>query len=86
MASAVRSMLARVAKLEAARVAPRSPFEVAYGSMDAFAEQVQGDVAAGKLDATDMTMVLAALHRWHRDRVWSGWRYHRNGMSEYGAA
>ena len=80
MSSAVRSMLARVAKLEAARVAPRSPFEVAYGSMDAFAEQVQGDVEAGKLDAIDMAGVVAALHRWHRDRVWAGWRHHRNGM------
>lgn len=43
-------MLARVAKLEAARVAPRSPIEVAYGSMDAFADKVQLDVALGKLD------------------------------------
>ena len=78
-------MLARVAKLEAARVAPRSPFEVSYGSMDAFADKVQVDVAAGKLDGTDMAMVVAALHRWHRDQVWAGWRYHRNGMSEFGA-
>ena len=78
-------MLARVAKLEAARVAPRSPFEVAYASMDAFEDRVNEQVAAGKLDGIDMAMVLAALHRWHRDQVWSGWRYHHNGMSEYGA-
>jgi hypothetical protein len=78
-------MLARVAKLEAARVAPRSPFEVAYGSMDAFADKVQLDVAAGKLDGIDMAGVVASLHRWHRDQVWAGWRYHKNGMSEYGA-
>ena len=78
-------MLARVAKLEAARVAPRSPFEVAYGSMHAFADKVQADVAAGKLDGIDMAGVVAALHRWHRDQVWAGWRYHKNGMSEYGA-
>ena len=83
--SSVRSMLERVRKLEQARLALRSPFEVAYGSMDAFADKVQGDVAAGKLDGTDMTMVLAALHRWHRDRVWAGWRYFKNGMSEYGS-
>ena len=85
MSSGVRAMLARVARLEAARVTPRSPFEVAYGSMDAFADKVQVDVAAGKLDSRDMPRVMAALHRWHRDRVWSGWRYHHNGMSEYGA-
>ena len=83
--SGVRAMLARVAKLEPARVAPRSPIEVAYDSMEAFADKVQLDVALGKLDSRDMPLVLAAFHRWHRGRVWSGWRYHRNGMSEYGA-
>lgn len=85
MSSGVHAMLARVARLEQARIAPRSPFEVYYGSMNAFTDKVQVDVAAGKLDGIDMAMVLAALHRWHRDQVWSGWRYHRNGMSEYGA-
>jgi hypothetical protein len=53
--------------------------------MDAFAGKVQADVAAGKLDGIDMAGVVAALHRWHRDQVWAGWRYHRNGMSEFGA-
>ena len=72
--------LRRVQRLEQARVTRRSPFEVAYGRMDAFADKVQVDVAAGKLDRKDITMVLAALHRWHRDRVWAGWRHHRNGM------
>ena len=83
--SAVRSMLAMVAKLEAARAVPRSPVEVACGSMDAFEDRVQSDVAAGKLDSHDMPMVLAALYRWHKDRAWAGWRYHPYGMSEYGA-
>ena len=59
--------LRRVQRLEQARVTRRSPFEVAYGRMDAFADKVQVDVAAGKLDRKDITMVLAALHRWHRD-------------------
>ena len=72
--------LRRVQRLEQARVTRRSPFEVAYGRMDAFADKVQVDVAAGKLDSKDITMVLPALHRWHRDRVWAGWRHHRNGM------
>ena len=72
--------LRRVQRLEQARVTRRSPFEVAYGRMDAFADKVQVDVAAGKLDRKDITMVLAALHRWHRDRVWAGGRHHRNGM------
>jgi hypothetical protein len=73
-------MLARVQKLEAARVTPKSPFEVAYGSMDAFADKVNADIGAGKLDSRDMPLVLAALHRWHKDRVWTGWQHHRNGM------
>ena len=53
--------------------------------MDAFADKVQFDMASGKLDPGDMPLVLAALRRWHRDRVWQGWRYHRNGMSEFAA-
>jgi hypothetical protein len=72
--------LTRVAKLEAARVAPKSPFEVAYGSMDAFADKVNADIGAGKLDSWDMPVVLAVLHRWHKDRVWAGWQHNSNGM------
>ena len=45
-------MLARLATLAAARVAPHSPFEMAFGSMEAFADKVQGNVAAGRLDDT----------------------------------
>ena len=78
-------MLVRVQKLEAARAVLKSPIEVAYGSMDAFAIKVQVDVVAGKLDRTDAPVLVASLRRWHADRVWAGWRYHRNGMSEYGA-
>ena len=80
----VRAMLTRVAKLEAARVAPRSPIEVAYGSMDAFADKVQLDVAVGKLDSTDAPILVECLRRWHKDQVWAGWQRFRNGMSEYG--
>ena len=69
----VRALLTRVAKLEAPQVAPRSPIEVAYGSMEAFADRVNADISAGRLDGIDMPMVLAALARWHRDRVWHSW-------------
>lgn len=82
--SNVRSLLTRVAKLEAARVTPRSPFEVAYGSLDAFADKVKADIAAGKLDRVDGPMLLQSVLKWHRDNLWSGFRYHNNGQPQYG--
>jgi hypothetical protein len=67
----VRAMLKRVAALERARSAPRSPIEVWYGSLDAFEAKVQADMDAGALDRRDMPGVLAALRRWHTDpQVW----------------
>ena len=81
--TSVRSLLTRVAKLEAARVTPRSPFEVAYGSFGAFEEKVNADIDAGKLDGVDAPLVLNAVRNWHRDRLWSGFRYHNNGQPQY---
>lgn len=69
-----RSMLARVAKLEAARVTPKSPFEVAYGSFDAFANSTRAEIAAGKLCSHDMPIVLECLRRMHRDQAWGAGR------------
>ena len=69
--SSVRALLTRVARLEAARVTPKSPFEAAFGSLDAFA-----DLAAERLDPIDGPMLVNAVRRWHRDQVWQGWRYH----------
>lgn len=82
--STVRALLTRVAKLEAARVAPKSPVELAYGSLEAFAEKVNADIAAGKLDKVDGPLLLQAVLKWHRDRLWSGFRYHNNGQPQYG--
>lgn len=82
--SNVRSLLTRVAKLEAARVAPLSPFEVAYGSLSAFADKMNADIDAGKLDKVDGPPLLNAVLKWHRDRLWSGLLYHRNGPPQYG--
>ena len=76
-------MLARVQRLEAGRVTPQSPFERAFGSLDAFADKVNADVAAGKLDRTDGPLLLQAVLIWHRDRLWSGFRYHNNGQPQY---
>ncbi len=79
----VRSLLTRVAKLEAARVTPKSPFEVAFGSLDAFADKVNADIGANKLDKVDGPLLLQAVLKWHRDRLWSGFRYHNNGQPQY---
>lgn len=82
--SNVRAMLARVVKLEAARAAPRSPIELTYGSFGAFEDQTLSLIDEGKLDRGDTLAVLAALRRWHADRVWAGWRYKGDGSPEYG--
>ena len=82
--SNVRSLLTRVAKLEAARVTPRSPFEVAFGSLDAFADKVNADIGADKLDKVDGPKVLQAVLRWHRDGAFGQWTRYRNQAWEYG--
>ena len=77
-------MLTRVAKLEAARVTPKSPFELAYGSLAAFEASATADIAAGKLDSCDMPLVLNAVRNWHRAGLWGAWNQQRNGIWEYG--
>lgn len=70
-----------IAKLEAARVTPRNPIEVFYGSMDAFADKVQVDVAAGKLDRD---FPIEGIRRMHVDGCWGGWsRDGSNAVWEY---
>ena len=81
--TSVRSLLTRVAKLEAARVTPRSPFEVAYGSFGAFEQKVTADIAASKLDDTDGPLLLGAVKKWHRDGLWGGWRYNLDGTPQH---
>ena len=66
--TSVRTMLARVQRLEQARQAPVSPIVAAYGSIEAFAADADG------LDAIDFAGVVAALQRWERDGVWHGHR------------
>ena len=70
----VRGMLARVQRLEAARNTA-SPIARLYGSFDAFADGVEADIDAGKLDRTDMPVVLECLRRWERDGVWGRWHH-----------
>lgn len=65
----IRAMLARVQRLEQARSAS-SPFELAFGSLDAWTAECQAGIDAGLLDARDMPVVILAVQRWHRDGAW----------------
>lgn len=67
---AVRSLLARVARLEQAR-SPTSAFERAYGSLDAWEADCQSGIDAGLLDSQDMPVVMMAVRRWHREGAWA---------------
>jgi hypothetical protein len=80
----VHSLLRRVQRLERARETPQSPFEVAFGSLDAFADKVNADIGAGKLDRIDGPLLLTAVRKWHVDMLWQGFRYHNNGSPQYG--
>ena len=68
--AAVRSMLARVARLEQARAPVLSPFEAMPGGLDGWDAQCRAGVDAGNLDAYDIPLVILAVRRWHRDRIW----------------
>lgn len=80
--SAVRSLLTRVARLEQARVTPRTPIELAYGSLEVWEAEVQADIDAGRADPTDMPVVLMCVRRWHIEKLWGSW--HHNGVWELG--
>ena len=70
----VRSLLARVSRLERANSPAASPFVAAYGSFEAFVAWCEAEMTAGSLDSTDGRTLLAILARWDRDQVWSRWR------------
>ena len=59
-----RALLARVARLEHARRPKLSRIARAYGSFDAFAEQVRAEIEAGALDRD---FPLIQLERWERE-------------------
>lgn len=80
---AVRSLLKRVARLEQVKAPATSPFERAYGSLEAFEEMVRAEINAGKLDRRDMIGesgeggVLRAIRSWHEQGVFGMWHRHR---------
>jgi hypothetical protein len=65
----VRAMLARVQRLEQAR-RPTSPFEIWFGSVDAWEAECQSGIDAGLLDRTDVPFVMMAVRRWHSEGAW----------------
>jgi hypothetical protein len=66
----VRSMLARVSRLEVADSPVQSPFERTYGSVEAFFNMASAAMDGGKLDRRDGEVLLVVIRRWHADRVW----------------
>lgn len=64
--SSARTLLARVARLEYARAPKLSRIARAFGSFEAFAEQVRRDMEAGALDRD---FPLAELERWEREKL-----------------
>lgn len=79
----VRGMLARVRRLEVTR-STASPIARLFGSFEAFEEQAQAGIDAGKLDRTDMPVVIDALRRWERDGAWSQWHRMGHRVQEHG--
>ena len=75
----VKALLKRVAALERARMGPRSPIELAYGSFGAFEAEVQAGIGTGRFDSRDMPVVLEALASWHRNPLVWGQRLPETG-------
>lgn len=62
--AAIRSMLARVAKLEVEQV---PPLLAKFGGEEgwlAFEAEAQAGVAQGRYDSRDMPVIIKALRRW----------------------
>jgi hypothetical protein len=73
----VRSMLARVQRIEHARTAPRSLIEAAYGSLDVFEADTRAAIDAGELCSIDMPIIIDCIKRWHKDGVFDSWKRDR---------
>lgn len=64
-------MLTRVRRLEAVRAPLLSPFETAYGSLDAFEAHCRSGLGQGVYDRADIVLVIASVRRWHMDGAWA---------------
>lgn len=65
-------MLARVARLEAARAPVVSHIVRAFGSFEAFNDECEDGIAAGRLDG-EFRVIASCLARWERDGTWGTW-------------
>lgn len=61
----VRSMLSRVARLEA----KVSPWTRLIGPIEEFEAEVQAGIAEGRYDLRDMPLILACVKRWTRQTL-----------------
>lgn len=64
--AAVRGLLTRVQRIEVARQPRKSRIALAWGSFEAFADQVRREMEAGALDRD---FPLTELERWERERL-----------------
>ncbi|WP_413874451.1 hypothetical protein [Albidovulum sp.] len=64
--AAIRGMLARLQRLEAARQPRKSPIAKGWGSFEAFAEQILAEIETGALDRD---FPLPHLERWEREQL-----------------
>jgi hypothetical protein len=71
----IRSLLTRVERLEQMKAAPRSPFEEAFGSLEAWEADWQASIDAGAICSVDGPVVMACIRRWHREGLWGGVRW-----------
>jgi hypothetical protein len=69
--TSIRSLLGRVQKLERSTATLLSPFEIAYGSLEAFEGSMQQGIVSGTLDGRDMEVVIGCVRRWHRENMWA---------------
>lgn len=67
--AAIRSMLARVAKLEVEQVPPLLAKFGGEEGWAAFEAEAEAGVAEGRYDSRDMPVVVRSLRRWMRGAV-----------------
>lgn len=78
----IRGLQKRARRLERLH-SPRSPLEVAYGSLDAFVADAQAKIEVGRFCSIDGPIILNCVRRWHEKNLWGGWRRQSNQMWEY---
>lgn len=65
----VRSLIARVQRLEQSVAPPKT----AFGDLEVWEAEAQEGIDAGKLCPLDAPIVLRCIRRWSDDGVWGLW-------------